>query len=74
MNDRQKGLLIGSLKSAVSSATGMVLSLNIIDPEHFSFATYGGWKHLLAAIGISVVVAEARYFNQWAHSGNGATQ
>lgn len=68
MNPTQKALLTGSLKSAVSSATGMILSLNIVDPEHFSFQTFGGWKHLLLAIGITVVVSEARYWKQWADS------
>ena len=72
MNDTQKTLLKGALKSAVGSATGMVISLNIVDPEHFSFQTFGGWKHLVAAILVSVVVAEARFWNQWAHSGGNA--
>jgi len=74
MTDAQKNLFKGALKSGVSSATGMILSLNVIDPEHFSFATFGGWKHLLGAIGIAIVVAEARFWKQWADSGNGHTE
>ena len=69
MTDAQRLLAKGSLKSAISSATGMILSLNIIDPDHFSFQNFGGWKHLLAAVGIAIVVAEARFWQQWAHSG-----
>lgn len=69
MNLERVSLLKGALKSAVSSASGMILSLNIIDPDHFSFKTFGGWGHLLEAIGIAVVVAEARFWKQWADSG-----
>lgn len=71
MTDAQRILLKGALKSAVSSATGMILSLNIVDADHFSITTLGGWKHLGFAIFISVITAEARFWQQWAHSGNG---
>lgn len=69
MNDTRKALFMGSVKSAVSSACGMILSLNIVDPNDFSIKTLGGWEHLGSAILISVVVAEARFFKQWADSG-----
>ena len=68
MNAKRIGLLKGALKSAVGSATGMVLSLNIVDAKDFSLATVGGLKHLGFVIAVSVVVAEAHYFNQWANS------
>lgn len=71
MNPAQKVLALGAVKSFVAGATGTVLSLNIVDPEHFSAVTLGGWKHLVFAILVSGVVAEARFLNQWAHSGNG---
>lgn len=71
MNATRSALLKGAIKSAVSAATGMILSLNIIDPEHFSFQTFGGWKHMLLAILIVTVVAEARFWKQWADSPNG---
>lgn len=71
MNTVQHDLSVRALKSAISAAAGMILSLNIVDPEHFSFQTFGGWKHVLEAIGIVVVVAEARFWKQWADSRNG---
>lgn len=71
MNDAQKGLLKGALKSGVSSACGMILSLNIVDPQHFSITSFGGWEHLGLAIFVAVVVAEARFWKQWADSNNG---
>lgn len=70
MNQARKGLLKGAIKSAVSAATGMVLALNIVDPQHFDVRTLGGWEHLGVAILISVVIAEARFWNQWANSAN----
>jgi len=72
MNAMRKNLLMGAIKSAISSATGMVLSLNIVDPNHFDVRTLGGWEHLGVAILISVIVAEARFWKQWADSANGA--
>jgi hypothetical protein len=69
MTPAQKTLLKGALKSAVSSATGIVLSLNLLDQDHFSVATIGGWKRLVFAVAVSVLVAEARYWRQWAESG-----
>ena len=71
MNATRKSLLKGAIKSAVGSATGMILALNIVDPNHFDIRTLGGWEHLGIAILISVVIAEARFWNQWAESANG---
>ena len=71
MNSTRKSLIKGAIKSAVRSAAGMVLSLNIVDPNHFDIRTLGGWEHLGTAILISVVIAEARFFKQWADSANG---
>lgn len=71
MTLQQNVLLKGALKSAVSAATGLIIGMPIVDPEHFNPTSFGGWAHLLAAIAIVVVVGEARYWNQWANSGNG---
>ena len=70
MNLTQSALLKGAIKSAISSATGEILSLPLIDAEHFNVTTFGGWKHLLSIIGITVLVSEARFFKQWADSGD----
>ncbi len=70
MNDARKNLLKGAVKSAVSSATGIVLSLNIVDPDKFSLATFGGLKHLAVVIAVSIAVGEARFWNQWSKSGD----
>jgi hypothetical protein len=66
LTEKHKTLLMGALKSGVSAATGMILSLNIVDPEHFSVTTFGGWKHLGLAIGVTIITSEARYWKQWA--------
>ena len=70
MNIAQSKLLRGAIKSAVSSATGVIIGLNIVDPTQFSVATFGGWKHLAQVIFIVVIIAEARFFKQWADSGD----
>lgn len=66
MTPAQHALWIGALKSAISSATGLILSLPIVDAEHFSPTTFGGWKHLGAAILFVVLAGESRFWNQWA--------
>ena len=71
MTPTQKILLTGAIKSFVRGATGVIVALNVVDAEHFNFASVGGLKHLLFAVLIAGVVAEATYLNQWAHSGNG---
>ena len=73
MNDTQRTLLRGAVKSFVRGATGVIVSLNVVDAEHFNFASVGGLKHLGLAVLIAGVVAEATYLNQWAHSGNGVS-
>jgi hypothetical protein len=72
MNPTQNTLLKGAVKSFVAGATGVVVALNVIDPQHFNVATLGGWKHLGLAVIIAGVVGEARFLNQWAHSGTDA--
>ncbi len=59
-------LAIKALKTAVSAACGMVVSLNVVDQQHFSIGSAGGWLHLGEAIGISVLIAEARFWKMWA--------
>jgi hypothetical protein len=71
MTAAQRGLIVGSIKSAVSSATALVLALPQIDPSSFSTITLKGWGHLGIAILAVVIVGEARFWNQWASSGNG---
>ncbi len=74
MSTGVKNLLLGALKSAVSSATGIIIALNISDPVHFSVKTLAGWKELGFTIGITVLLAEARFWKQWANGGpNGGT-
>lgn len=68
----QKGLLMGALKSAVGAACGLILALPIADPQRFSIVSLGGWGHLAEVIFIVVLAGEARYWKQWADSGDGA--
>ena len=73
MTDKQNVLLVGMLKSFIAGATGVILALNIVDAEHFSIMTFGGWKHLGLAILVSGVASESRFLNQWANSGSSDT-
>ncbi len=70
MNDARSALLKGAVKSAVSSACALILALPLSDPVHFNLSSVGGWKHILTAIGVVIVVGEARFWKQWADSGN----
>jgi hypothetical protein len=69
----QKQLWLGALKSAVSSACGLLVSLPLADPQNFSVTSFGGWKHLGLVIGVVVLAGEARFWKQWAGS-NGISQ
>ncbi len=71
MTVAQQTLLKGAVKSFVAGSTGIIVSLNLVDPDHFNAATLGGWRHLGLAILIAGIFAEARFLNQWAHSGDG---
>ena len=71
MTGAQKVLLKGALKSAVAAATGVITGLPAIDSDHFNITTWQGILRLLGMILWVTVVAEARFWNQWAHSGNG---
>lgn len=66
-----KNLWLGAVKSAVSQATGLIIALPVVDAEHFSVQQWGGWKHILTAILITVIVAEARFWKQWADAATG---
>lgn len=66
LNADTKLTLLGALKSAVSSICGLVLSLPIVDPQNFSLAKLGGWKHIAEVALVVLLVAEARYFQRWA--------
>jgi hypothetical protein len=71
MNITQSNLFRGAIKSFVAGATGVVVALNVVDYEHFNVTSFGGLKHLGMAVLIAGLVSEARFLNQWAHSGNG---
>jgi hypothetical protein len=61
-----KPVFLGSIKSGISSVCGLVLSLNIVDPEHFNLAKLGGLAHLGEACLVVLIVSEARYWKDWA--------
>lgn len=69
-----KELFKGALKSAVSSACGLVLALPIVDPLQFSLHSLGGWQHILEVLVVVIVVAEARFWKQWADGVTGGGQ
>jgi hypothetical protein len=72
VSSKQSILLWGAVKSFVAGGTGVIVALNLVDPEKFNIATLGGWKHLGMAVLISAVFGEARFLHQWATSGNSA--
>lgn len=61
-----KELWLGAFKSAISQACGLIISLPIVDPNDFSISTLGGWKHIGTVMLVVIVVAEARFWKQWA--------
>jgi hypothetical protein len=63
-----KPLFLGALKSAISSACGLIIALPIADPLTFSLKSLGGWEHIIEVLFVVVIVAEARYWKQWADS------
>ncbi len=69
MNNRHE-LIMGAVKSAISSAAGLVLALPVTDPQKFNISTLGGWKHMAVVILVVVVIGEARFWKQWADSGS----
>lgn len=56
----------GAIASAISSASALVLSLPVVDFEHFSPWTLHGLVHLAEAIVAVIVIGEARFWKQWA--------
>jgi len=69
MNQAQKALLAGAWKSAVSAVCGVILS-NFVDVPQALFS-WPWFRHVLIACFFVVMVSEARFWNQWASSGNG---
>ena len=65
MNTAQSVLLKGALKSAISSACGLIMGLPVSDPDHFGITSLSGIKHLGLTIAVVVIVGEARFFKQW---------
>lgn len=66
-----KELFIGALKSAVSAAAGLIIALPIVDPLKFAIATLGGWSQMGKVLLIVILVAEARFWKQWADAVKG---
>lgn len=60
-------LVQGSIKHAVAAACAVVLGMPALDPEHFSILKLGGVGRILIAIAWFIIVAEARYWKQWAN-------
>ena len=69
-----KKLWLGALKSAVGSASSLIISLPLVDPTKFSLHRLGGWEHIAEVIAAVVVVGEARYWSQWANGGSNGSQ
>jgi len=70
MSPERTALLKGALKSAVGGASGVLLAVIILDPIKFDVRTAAGWLNIAGAMLIAVATAEARYWKQWADSGN----
>jgi hypothetical protein len=70
MNEKRRELLTGALKSGVSAATGLIVSLPAVDPEHFAITNINGILHILGLIAWVTVAAEARFWKQWSESSN----
>jgi hypothetical protein len=67
MTSKQSALFMGSLKSAVGAACGVILA-NFVDTPQ-AVLSWPWFKHILIATGFVVLVSEARFWNQWANSG-----
>lgn len=67
MNIKQNALVIGSIKSAVSAACGVILA-NLVDVPQ-AILSWPWFRHVLIATGLVVLVSEARFWQQWANSG-----
>jgi hypothetical protein len=68
VNFTQHKLFIGAMKSGVASVTGVVLA-NVVDVQNPIFSL--AWlKHIGIASFFVLLVTEARYWNQWANSGD----
>lgn len=67
MNIKQDELVIGSIKSAVSAACGVILA-NMVDTQN-ALLSWMWFRHVLIATGVVVLVSEARFWQQWANSG-----
>ena len=68
LNPAQKALMLGAWKSAVASICGVVLS-NFVDVPQTLFS-WPWFRHVLIAMFFVVAVSEARFWGQWAHSGD----
>jgi hypothetical protein len=71
MTPAQKALAAGAWKSAVSSICGVVLA-NFVDVPQALFS-WPWFRHILIAMFFVVAVSEARFWSQWANSGNHVT-
>lgn len=66
-------LFKGAIASAVSSASGLILGLPVLDPEHFSVTNIKGLEHIAIMIVWVIIVAEARFWKDWADKITGKT-
>lgn len=68
MNAAQQQLLTGAKKSAISAGCGVILA-NVIDVQQTMFS-WPWCKHVLIVMFFVTIVAEARFWKQWADSGD----
>jgi hypothetical protein len=66
LNLTQKALWSGALKSAVGAASGVILT-NFVDVPQTLFS-WPWFRHVLVGMLFVVLVSEARFWGQWAHS------
>jgi hypothetical protein len=67
MNAAQWQLLSGSAKSAISAACGVIIS-NFVDVPQAVFS-WPWFRHVLISTLFVIVLCEARFWKQWADSG-----
>jgi hypothetical protein len=56
-----------AIKSAVNGASGAI-TVAIVDPDHFSMASAGGWKKLAVVVLVGALVREALFLKTWSEA------
>jgi hypothetical protein len=69
MTAKQRTLLDGAVKSAVAAVTGIIIG-NCVDLQN-PILSWPWLRHLMITAGFTLLITEARFWNQWATSGNG---